>query len=49
MAWPSTAMRCHDYISVCSLDAEYAQIGTEVTVLWGDAADEKKAVKGYAH
>ena len=43
--WPLLSEWYHDYISVCSLDAEYAQIGTEVTVLWGDAADEKKAVK----
>ena len=43
--WPLLSEWYHDYISVCSLDKEYAQIGTEVTVLWGDAADEKKAVK----
>ena len=43
--WPLLSEYYHDVISLCCIDAEFAQIGTEVTVVWGDAADEKKAVK----
>ena len=43
--WPLFSEYYHDIISLCCVDAEFAELGTEVTVLWGDEADEKKAIR----
>ena len=32
-------------ISLCSIDTEYAEIGTEVIVVWGDVGTRQKMIR----
>lgn len=32
-------------LSLCSIDTEYCELGTEVTVLWGNPGERQKEIK----
>lgn len=43
--WHTYTLYYRDLISMCSIDPEYAQIGTEVKVLWGDIGKRQIEIK----
>lgn len=36
----------HRMISICSIDPEYAEVGQEVTILWGEPGTRQKEIRG---
>ena len=43
--WPNYTLYSRDFFSIATIEPEFAEIGSEVTVVWGDTADRKKLVR----